>query len=120
MFGYDALYDLVLTPRTVVRKPPEVHFRDAVVVGHNGSDGEPSPMIRSLEGSVRTSVDSDWGSGGCRDSPSSYLSESNSKFDPDLVNAVLWEWPAKSVADAADEGIPAVTKGGEEDEAEAG
>ena len=108
MFGYEALYDLIVTKRTVVRESPktDLHFGDAVIVNHDDSDSETSRMVQSLANSVRTSVDSTRGlagnmlRSGRRGSGTSNLSGSGSDFDPNLANAVLWEWSLKSVTDS--------------------
>lgn len=109
MFANEALYDLVVTKRTVVRKPPtsDLHFGDAVVVDHSDSDGEASRTVQSLDESIRISVDSiqslassvlrpDVNQGSGRSNPS----DSDSNFDPKMADAVLRDQFLTSISDS--------------------
>lgn len=126
MFAYEALYDLVVTKRTVVRKPPksDLHFGDAVVVNHNDSDGEGSRTVQSLDESIRISVDSIQSLAGSvlrpdvsQVSGGSNPGDSDGDFDPKMADAVLWE---RSLTSTSDSEVDTCAKpaGGEQDEAE--
>lgn len=125
MFAYEALYDLVVTKRTVVRKSPvsDLHFGDAVVVDDSDSDGETSQMVQSLESSIRSSVDSVQSlvssmlrSGVSRGSGDINPSDSDSDFGPKMADAVLWESSLKSPSGASEVDTPPALKLGEQDE----